>query len=180
MPLYSPACMKAPYPECLNEAHISPSIETAFEKMFNIVYAVRNIRAEMQMATNEKTELFIWGAQEELDVVKKQQEIILALTPTSQIHWVLDENELPFGSSMPSGPLKLVVPIPETLKAKEKARLEKELEKLNQQLSLAKMKLANEDFKTKAPPAIVEHLENQRKDLQQQISMIAQRLQALT
>ena len=80
---------------------------------------------------------------------------------------------------MPAGNLKLVIPIPDSLKAKEKARLEKEKEKLEKQLIFTKTKLANEDFKTKAPPAIVSQLEQQQSDLDKQLAAISQRLQIL-
>lgn len=175
----SPACIVAPYPTIIDESHISSDIEETFRDLFQLVYAVRNIRAEMQIPPSEKTELYLLGSARlhDWEVAKEHQNILLALTPTSKIHFVNSESEMPrFGSSSLIGRLKMVVPIPDSLKEKEKARLEKEKEKIEKQRSLTLIKLQNPDFCNKAPSHIVNQLKESLSELDAQIASIQQKL----
>ena len=147
--------------------------------MFQLVSAVRNIRAEMQIAPSEKTDLFIYAMPEQIDwrIAIEHQEMVLALTPTNRIYFVKNEQDLPsFGASALVGHLKLSVPIPESFKAKEKERLEKEREKLEKQREQTKIKLANPDFKAKAPAEIVQNLEQALKLAEKQLAAIQEKL----
>lgn len=173
----SPACIVAPYPNLSDEKLINPAIETTFEQMNKLVYAVRNIRSEMQIPPSEKTDLFLFGAGTEMEVAKDNREMILALTPTNRIDFVKHEKDLPtFGSSTLVGSLKLTIPIPASLRAKEKARLEKEKEKLEKQRDLTQFKLSNPDFRAKAPAEIVRNLEELLNTTQKQLNDVIAKL----
>ena len=78
--LLSPACIKAPYPEPPDEADISPEIESTIEKMFRLVYAVRNIRAEMQLPAGEK-QSFIFLARRKTRISVQQRSIRIFCWP---------------------------------------------------------------------------------------------------
>ncbi|MBF8262397.1 MAG: valS [Parachlamydiales bacterium] len=173
--LHSDACIVAPYPTVLDESHISSDIESTFEAMIKLVYAVRNIRAEMQLPPSEKTELYLFGP-----VIREHQDMLLALTPTIAIHYVRNESDLPaFGASAIIGSIKLMVPIPDSFKGKEKARLEKEKDKLEKQRAATMQKLSNEDFRAKAPAEIVQNLVQALNAAEKQLAEIQARLQSL-
>ncbi len=175
--LLSPACIVAPYPAVLDESHIAPEIESTFEQMFKLISAVRNIRAEMQLPPSEKTELYLYCAN--LQTIQEHREMILALTPTSVLHFVKNEADMPsFGATTLVDQIKLTVPIPDSLKEKEKARLEKEMEKLEKQRSVTRARLANSDFRAKAPAEIVKGLEQALAQNDAQIGLILQKLQS--
>ena len=177
--LISPSCIVAPYPALLDESHISPHVESIFQQMLQLVYAVRNIRAEMQLAPSEKTDLYIYGSPEESDwrIAIEHQEMLLALTPTNRIYFVKNETDLPsFGAGALVGHLKMLVPIPDSFKAKEKERLNKEREKLEKQRDTTKIKLSNPDFKAKAPAEIVRNLEQALEQAEKQLAAIAEKL----
>lgn len=164
--LQAPCLSVASFPFARDE-YDQPEIEAAFEKIFLIVHEVRKIRAEMQLPPSEKTELHLLGADKTL---KKHQAILLALTPTSQLHFPSKEEELPsFGAHSLVGTLKLMVPIPESFKNREKQRQEKEREKIEKQLVGLKAQLENPDFRAKAPPQLVESLEKNFAQLQQKL-----------
>ena len=57
--LLAPACIVAPYPEVISAEDIKPKIEEAFAFINEVIYAVRNIRAEMQLPPNVATDLYI-------------------------------------------------------------------------------------------------------------------------
>ena len=95
--MHSPACMKAPYPQVFDRTHISFETEEMIAELFKLVYAIRNIRAEMQIPPSEKTELFLFG---DSPLAKENQGILLALTPTSALQFTSNEADLPaFGAS---------------------------------------------------------------------------------
>ena len=176
--LLSKACTVAPYPNVLEATHISPTIEASFQQMFQIVSAIRNIRAEIQIPLSEKTELFMIGS--DLQEVQKHQEMILALSSTSIVHFLEKETDMPaFGASSMVGSIKLMVPIPDSMKDKERSRLEKELEKLEKQKKSNEAKLANPDFCTKAPAEIVKKLEQMLSQTETQIASILHKLETL-
>jgi len=177
--LLSDGCIVAPYPALIDESHISPAVESTFEQMLQIIYSVRNIRAEMQIAPSEKTDLFIYGMPEQADwrIAIEHQEMILALTPTNKVYFVKNEQDLPsFGASALVGHLKLSIPIPNSFKAKEKERLNKEREKLEKQIGGSKIKLSNSDFKAKAPAEIVRNLEQALEFAEKQLAAIHEKL----
>ncbi len=174
--LLSPACISAPYPKALG--HIEEEVEKTFQEMNELVRQVRNIRAEMQLAPSEKTELLIIGSSNDWKIAETHQNILTALTPTVKISF-LTEEPTAFGASALVGPIKLMIPIPESLKIKEKARLEKEREKLDKLLESTQDKLANEEFRARAPREVVAKLEEALLQTQKQLAEISTKLKSL-
>lgn len=174
--LLSSACIVAPYPEPLSKE--DEEVEKAFEEMNEFVRQVRNIRAEMQLAPSEKTELIILGTPKTWKKVQENEAILTALTPTIKVSYT-EKEPTSFGASALLGPLKLMIPIPESLKIKEKARLEKEKEKLEKSYESTKAKLLNDEFKSKAPAHVVGKLEEALLQNEKQLADILQKLQKL-
>ncbi len=175
--LLSSACIIAPYPEPIREKEIAPEVEQTFEFMNEIVRSIRNIRAEMQMPPSEKTELIIFAPAQKWKKAHEHQNIITALTPTAKVTFT-EHEPASFGASALVGSLKLMIPIPESLRAKEKTRLEKEKEKLEKLLESTQLKLSNEDFRSRAPREVVEKLEHGLKQTQKQLADIETKLKS--
>ncbi len=175
--LLSPACITAPYPLALGK--VDEEIEATFQQMNELVRQVRNIRAEMALPPSEKTELIILGTPHDWEMAKEHQNILAALTPTAKISFT-EKEPAAFGASALVGKLKLMIPIPESMKAKEKARLEKENEKLSKLLESTQGKLANEEFRSRAPREVVEKLELALAQTEKQLLDIAQKLKSFS
>ncbi len=178
--LNSTACIAAPYPNVLAESDIDPETENDFGAMNDLVRTIRNIRAEMQISPSEKTDLYFSGSKTsaEWKQASTHREIILSLTPTSQIIFFEHEPTL-FGASALWGGLKLTIPIPEALKAKERSRLEKEKEKLVKMREGTEEKLANVEFRNRAPQEVVAKLEQNLAQTNRQIDDIVHKLNKL-
>ena len=172
-----PACAVAPYPTKLGES--DPIAEDAFAKINEFVRAIRNIRAEMQIPPQEKTELIAIGTHEMLTLAKENEHLLYALTPTATISYSQEQIQL-FGASAIVGSVKLLIPIPKSLQLKEKNRLTKELEKAQKQLESTQQKLANEEFLAKAPREIIEKLQMTVTLLEQQLADMSEKLQRLS
>ncbi|MBI5273058.1 MAG: valine--tRNA ligase [Chlamydiia bacterium] len=178
--LKAPACIVAPYPTVLSPKDIDIEIEHVFMKIQDLIRLVRNIRTEMQIPPSEKTDLYLSGAAQssEWRLANDHQAIILALTPTATLVFSEKPPEL-LGSSALWGSLKLTIPIPASFKAKEKSRLEKEREKLQKLQEGTREKLANQEFRAKAPPAVVEKLEAALNQTMLQLEDIIQKMKTL-
>jgi valyl-tRNA synthetase len=166
--LLSAACIKAPYPTVLQE--IDAEAEKTFEQIHELVRAIRNIRAEMQIPPQEKTDLHM-----NCCLPEGHQAILLALTPTARIECSVQEEQI-FGASALVGGVKLTIPIPESLRTRERNRLEKELEKAQKLLEGTRKKLQNEEFRSKAPKEVVEKLRATDQQTEAQINEILQKL----
>lgn len=166
--LLAPACIVSPFPKVLQIDDINDTIEADFALVMEQVRLIRNIRTEMQIPPSEKTDLFIIGSPSQYQFSKSNQKILLSLTPTSNIFFT-DKDPTEFGATGTIGSLKLFIPIPESLKEKEKARLKKEEEKLEKLIAATQAKLSNTEFKQRAPQEIVQNLEHTLSQSQKQL-----------
>ena len=112
-----PACIVSPYPTVISEADIDPEIEATFALMDRVVHAVRNIRAEMQLAPNITTDLLLKApkADPTLALVQQNAGMLKALVRIGEI-----EMGEPSGFSATSviEGLTLIIPLPEEMKEK--------------------------------------------------------------
>jgi len=174
------ACIAAPYPKVLIASDIDPVAEEAFASMNELIRTVRNIRTEMQIPPSEKTDLYLIGtpSASEWKLASEHRSLLLALTPTAALHFS-EKEPLLFGATSLWGALKLAIPLPESLKAKEKGRLEKEKEKLEKLRDGTEAKLANAEFRAKAPREVVSKLEDGLSQTKRQLDEIAAKLRHL-
>jgi valyl-tRNA synthetase len=179
--LRSSACIVAPYPQVSSESEFDEESEKTFALMNAMVYAIRNIRGEMQIPPSEKTELLLCGSPDssEWQAAEAHQNILTALTPTVKVTFLTQE-PASLGASALVGQLKLMIPIPESLRLKERSRLEKEREKLEKLYESTQGKLANEEFRSRAPKEVVEKLEQALNQTQSQLGDVIQKLDSLS
>jgi valyl-tRNA synthetase len=177
--LNAPACITAPYPKVIREQDIDSEIEEAFAFMDALTHAVRNIRAEMQLPPGQATDLYIIGKPSDLKPIEKNQTILKALVRLQNLHFLEAEKPLKFSSTALVGNLKLVIPLPEEMREKEKVRLHKEQEKLIQQQNGARAQLSNPDFAAKAPAALVEKLKATLAQTDKELVEISKKLEQL-
>lgn len=156
--LQSPACMVSPFPHVIDAKDIDLKIEETFAFMDSLVHALRNIRAEMQVAPGMATDLFITGS--DLSLVENNQAILRALVKINTLTFGKEEPAIAFGSSALVGSLKLTIPLPQEMREREKVRLIKEKEKLINEQNSLRTQLSNEAFLAKAPPQLVEKLKS--------------------
>ena len=142
--LDAPALIVAPFPQAISQA--DTQIDEQFEHVRQIIYAIRNIRAEMQLPPSMPTDIYFSDDQSAIE------SIIRALVKCSQIHY----NSQASGSIAKIGSTTLYIPLPEEMREKERQRIEKEKVKLQAQIESLENKLANPSFAQKAPPALVE------------------------
>ncbi|MBS4096231.1 MAG: valine--tRNA ligase [Sulfuricella sp.] len=139
--------MLAPFPQP-NEAKIDNAAYARIATLKDIVHACRNLRGEMNLSPAQKVPLIALG---DISVFIPY---IQALAKISDI--ALVEGELPQADAPVAvvGEVRLMLKV-EIDKDAEKARLSKEITRLEGEISKAEAKLSNESFVARAPAAVV-------------------------
>ncbi len=121
-----------------------------------VIIAVRNIRGEMDIAPSKPLQVLLKDASDE-DQRRLQQNktFITALAKLEDIS--LLSGEAPLSASAIVGNMTLMIPMAGLIdKEAELSRLSKAIEKLEKDVSKTEGKLANENFVSKAPAAVIE------------------------
>jgi len=170
----------ADWPKVRKDLH-DEEASLQMERLVAIIRSVRNIRAEVDTPLSKKVDIMIQAENEkvvaELDAERHYLERFC------------NPNELVIGTKIdvPEEAMSAVVTGAEIYLPleglidfeKEIERLEKELEKWNQEVDRVKKKLANEGFVKKAPKEIVEEERKKEKDYVAKQQRVQERLQAL-
>jgi valyl-tRNA synthetase len=179
--LCSPACIVAPYPKVIRAKDINPQIENTFAFLDEVIRTVRNIRAEMQLPPGTTTDLYIHSSPEDPQraLVENNLRIVQALIRTQNITFSQEEGKVQFSASSIVGSLKLVIPLPQEFKEKEKVRLIKERDKCILLQNQLRTQLANTAFLEKAPPQLIEKLKNSLDQTEKELIETTSKLQEL-
>lgn len=149
--------MLAEWP-AFESAHEAPDAVKEMNMLMDVIRAVRNVRAEVNVPMSRKVELLIKPANDEVTQLLKRNEIyiqrfcgtsLLAIDPSMQspdkaMTAIVTGAELFL-------PLSGLIDITQEL-----ARLNKELQVLNSEVERVEKKLANEGFVNKAPAKVIE------------------------
>lgn len=179
--LKASCCMKAAYPSVTNPADINSEIESTFAFMDTLVHAVRNIRAEMQLPPAATTDVFVIGDKNDPNwkCVNSNRSILEGLVRIQTLTITDTAPNATFCAEAIVGNLKVIVPLPQEMKEKEKQRLVKEKEKLISQSAGLRDKLANSDFVQKAPAEVVKKLSTQLEQIDKQLVEIESKMAIL-
>ncbi len=159
-----------------------PSAEQEFAAIQQIVTAIRQVRADYRVQAGQWVDTFvlpqddlsaaIQGAAPIIEVLARARPLTIvaerAAAPTDQIASAV----LPIGEVIL--PLGGLVDLDQ-----ERARLSKDLESVLNRLRGAEAKLANDGFRSKAPPNVVQQAKDLAADLQRQQADLESRISAL-
>jgi valyl-tRNA synthetase len=176
-PNHHSSIMVSPYPES-DEKQIDLQAITVMELVMELVTAIRNIRSENNILPTRKIPAI-------LEVANPQTRELLERTQGYIINLArLNSLTLSSGKEKPEAtatqvvkdvevkiPLKGIIDLGE-----EKKRLDKELNKISQNLKLVSKKLTNEDFLQRAPREIVKKEEEKAKELKERQKKLGESL----
>jgi valyl-tRNA synthetase len=157
--LNSSACLVAPYPTVIRRSDLAPHIDKAFAVVEEVVYAIRNVRGEMKIPPSAATDIHIIGDanSDTFQAVANNSNILKALIKTNLVELHSgSEPKIDHASTALVQGLKIAIPIPQEMLAKEKIRLQKEQEKTAASLERIKAQLDNQEFVKNAPPQLIE------------------------
>ncbi len=157
-------------------------VEIRMSSIIEIIQTVRNIRADLNVPSSEKIELILSSSDSEL--LNTFKDNISYLGPLAQISDLKIERE---GIGRPAcsafglaGGVNMYIPLEGVIDfEKEKERLLKKREKMIQDLDIAKNKLKNKDFVSKANESIVQKVKEKEQVLSLKITEISDIIESI-
>jgi valyl-tRNA synthetase len=173
-----PSLMIAAWPE--PERHARPEIEARFAILTSLVREIRNVRAHYNIPPAKPVRAIVAGGAASQAIVEESRDLVLRLAK-------LEALELASVAAKPRGAaialvkdLEVYVPLEGLVDfAKERARVEKELAKSEQQLAGVRAKLAAPGFADRAPAEVVEKTRATEAEIAKQVESLAASLRDL-
>ena len=146
----------------------------------NIVTAIRNIRGERRIAPKTPISVILSGGNDmDRRLASETDALLRRLGNVGDIRFGSVAEEVP-GSFQLVNQLKIVVPFLDDAEvASERARLSKELERVEKDLKGVQSKLDNDNFVTKAPEEVVQRQRERAETLTLAESSLKERLEGL-
>ena len=172
--------MKADFPSS-NDWRMDDEIVANTEWLKNIVSSVRQIRSEMNIPPNESIKIIINDASNtDSRRLESLGSFILNLASVESITQKDTSDDIPKSAFALLNQMKIYIPLEGLVDIEEeKARLEKKLVKLNQELKSVQDRLSNDTFVEKAPTEVVEELKGKLKSLMSDQTRIEEQIKLL-
>ncbi|MAR72527.1 valine--tRNA ligase [Halomonas litopenaei] len=141
-----------------DEALIDQDAIRDIEWLKGVIVAVRNIRAEMNIAPGKPLDaLLTKGSEADQARLSANRLFLSKLAKLSSIEWLDDASTAPLSATQLVGDMEVLVPMADLIdKDAELARLSKEIDKQDKLIGGVEKKLANEGFVAKAPAAVID------------------------
>jgi valyl-tRNA synthetase len=175
--------MLQPYPEP-TDFPTDTTAEAELDWIRHFVLGIRQIRGEMDIAPGKALSVFLQDANDEdLRLLGVHERYLTKLARLERVTVLPTGEEPPPSATALLGKLKIFVPMAGLIDvAAERARLEKNRDRIAKGLKRVTGKLANEKFCANAPAAVIDKERQKLTTMQQEISQIDEqlaRLQAL-
>jgi valyl-tRNA synthetase len=168
-----------PYPEIGN---IDPELEQEFELLIGTIRTIRNLRAEADIKPGVKVPVILQsGSNTERQILESGQSYIqdLAKVETLTITPAL-EKELKTTMVGVVGTVQVLIPLAGVVDVDAlRAKLEKDLAKVEAEIKSLSARLANQKFVSKAPEEIVQGVKEALVESQKQAEILRDRLNRL-
>ncbi|MDR5865216.1 valine--tRNA ligase [Halomonas koreensis] len=149
--------MTQPWP-LADEALIDEGATRDIEWLKGVIVAVRNIRAEMNIAPGKPLEVLLTkGGAADRERLEANRLFLSKLAKLDGVTWLDDPEQAPLAATQLVGEMEVLVPMAGLIdKDAELARLAKEIDKQDKLIGGIEKKLGNESFVAKAPEAVVQ------------------------
>ena len=152
--------------------------EEEMERIMSAIKAVRNRRAEMNVAPSKKAKIFIETAY--ADTFEKGKVLFERLASASEVEVGAKFDDMDDAVSIITESARMYIPMAELVDFQaEIARLQKEKAGVEKELAMVNGKLSNENFVSKAPAAVVEGQRQSKARLEEKLALLDESLQNL-
>jgi valyl-tRNA synthetase len=144
-----------PWPKVLPD-YLNDSAEKEMTFIQSLIGAIRNIRAEMNVPPGKNAPLYVRSNDTTMDIIKRDKEYFSSLAKVEEIlPFSSDLQETVTATAVVEG-TELFIPLADLIDIdKEKARLQKEIQRLQGLEKSISGKLSNQNFISKAPEVVV-------------------------
>ena len=169
--------MLAPWPKAEDFAS-DERAETEMQWLMRVVLGVRQIRGEMDISPAKKLPLLLQHATaNDLELAQRHQPLLMRLAGVEAPQALGPASTPPPAAATMVGALALLVPMAGLIDpAVERARLEKRMRKLQEEIARASGKLGNDSFVRSAPAAVVVQERARLADFERTLAALAQQL----
>ncbi|MGP5563231.1 valine--tRNA ligase [Vreelandella alkaliphila] len=145
------------WPEA-DESKIDEQATRDIEWLKGVIIAVRNIRAEMNIAPGKPLDVLLTkGKPEDAERLESNRHFLAKLAKLESATWLSNPDDAPLSATQLVGDMEVLVPMADLIdKDAELKRLAKEIDKQDKLIGGIEKKLGNEGFIAKAPEAVVE------------------------
>ncbi|MCE8043818.1 MAG: valine--tRNA ligase [Billgrantia sp.] len=159
--------MAQPWPVAEQEK-IDEQATRDIEWLKGVIVAVRNVRAEMNIAPGKPLEVLLTkGSATDRERLEANRLFLAKLAKLESATWLDDPSQAPLSATQLVGDMEVLVPMADLIdKDAELARLAKEIDKQDKLIGGIEKKLSNESFVAKAPEAVVEKERGKLKEYQ--------------
>ena len=152
--------------------------EAEMSRIMTAIKAVRNRRAEMNVAPSKKAKIFIETAYD--DTFLKGTVFFKRLASASEVEVAAHFDDMDSAVSIITESARLYIPMDELVDFKaELARLNKEKAGVQKELDFVNNKLNNENFVNKAPAAVVEGQRQAKAQLEEKMALILESIEKI-
>ncbi|NVJ61050.1 MAG: valine--tRNA ligase [Gammaproteobacteria bacterium] len=146
-----------------------------------VVVGIRNIRGEMDISPKTNVPLFIKnGNANDFNRLSGNKSFLMTLAKVESIDWLEPDAQAPASATALVDHMELLIPLAGLIDTDaEKARLTKEIKKLENDIKRFESKLSNASFVDRAPAEVVEKEKDKLEDAKQSLSKFKNQLSQL-
>jgi valyl-tRNA synthetase len=164
-----PILMLQPYPGP-EPKWAAPEVEERINLLMEVTRAVRNLRAEMNVAPSKEVSVTLVGADDKVAFLRSHESYLRALARVSRVEYLTDGARPKGAATAVVGEVEVYVPLGDMVNVgEEKTRLEKELSRTEEELARVRRKLGNSDFVAKAKENVVRREKEKAEEFQDKI-----------
>ncbi|MDP1773400.1 MAG: valine--tRNA ligase [Methylobacter sp.] len=173
--VHTDTIMLQPYPVA-DEAQIDSNAIAETNWVMNFILGVRRIRGEMNIAPSKPLPIFLQnGSVADQQSLNNNRIYLQKLGRLNSIIWLTPNDSTPESAIALVGEMKILIPMAGLIdKEAELARLEKEIQKINNDLPRIEGKLNNPAFVDKAPPEVIDKEKAKLADLRSMLNNLEQ------
>ena len=148
---------------------------------FDVIVAVRNIRAECNIPSSKGLDLLFRNiSANEQKILEKQTALLQAMAKLDNVSMLKEGEQAPLAVAKLVGNTEILVPMAGFInKEAELARLTKEIEKYQNEVKRIESKLSNEAFVAKAPEAVIAKEREKQAEYQSGLEKIREQYKAI-
>ena len=167
--------MLQPFPDSSGDA-LDAQAEGDIEWLKELMLALRNIRAEMNIGPGTPLPLYLGNATaEDLRRLEVNQVTLNKLAKLESVTRLAADEEAPMSATALVGEMQVLVPMAGLIDTKaELARLDKEMQRLNGEVKRVSGKLSNQGFVAKAPAEVIEKERAKQTDFEQALARLTE------
>ena len=138
--------------------YINQPLELEIQWLKELIQAIRTIRSEMLISPAKHLTLLIKPTSNRCNIyIEKYRYLLITICKLNQMHFLLPEETIPISATIMLKDDEFFIPMAGIIdKDAELTRLNREIDKCNNDIIRAKNKLHNDNFVHKAPQAIID------------------------